>query len=100
MAVALTFIAREVFQKTSTKKPLVVDESSYRNVSSTTLKLPMFNVRFDALIPRPTSVLAMVILSPDGSFLDNVFALLVLSFVSVGFQGEQHAQMKNEHEAC
>ena len=98
MAVALSF-SREIFQKISTNKPFVVDESSYRNVSTTPLKLRVFNVEFDALIIQPTSVLAMVILSPDGSFLDNVFALLVLSLISVGFQEEQLARMKNEHAA-
>ena len=96
MAVALSF-SREIIQKISTNKPFVVDESSYRNVSSMPLKLRVFNVEFDALILQPTSVLAMVILSPDGSFLDNVFSLLVLSFISVGFREEQLARMKNEH---
>ena len=98
MVVALNF-SREFFQKISTNKPFVVDESSYRNVSSTPLKLPVFNIKSDALIFQHTSVLAMVILSPDGSFTDNAFALLVLSFISVGFQEEQLARMKNDHAA-
>ena len=96
MAVALSF-SREIFQKISTNKPFVVDESSYPNVSSTPLKLRVFNLELDALILQPTPVLARVVLSTDGSFLDNVFALLVLSIIGVGFYEEQLAWMKNDH---
>ncbi|ELP86264.1 hypothetical protein EIN_113880 [Entamoeba invadens IP1] len=85
MAVALTF-SREVFQKIASDKKYVVDESSYRNVSSTELKLKVFDVSFDALALQTNAVLATIILSPNGAFLDTIFALLVLSFLSVGFQ--------------
>ena len=83
MAVALNFL-RETNERISANKLFIVDESPYRNVSSTTLKLSVFNVEFNSLFRRPTSDLAMVILSLDGPFIDNVFALLVLFFVALG----------------
>ncbi|GAT92469.1 hypothetical protein CL6EHI_092360 [Entamoeba histolytica] len=84
MAVALTF-SREVFQKISNNKKFVVDESSYKNVSSISLKLKMYEVEFDALALQSNSVLSTIILSPGGKFLDIIFSLLLMSFLGIGY---------------
>ncbi|EDR21638.1 centromeric protein E, putative [Entamoeba dispar SAW760] len=84
MAVALTF-SREVFQKISNNKKFIVDESSYKNVSSIPLKLKMYDVEFDALTLQNNSVLSTIILSPGGKFLDIIFSLLLMSFLGIGY---------------
>ncbi|KAL7721110.1 UBR-type domain-containing protein [Entamoeba marina] len=84
MAVALSF-SREVFQKISSSSQYIVDETSFKNVSTSPLKLNLYNVEFDALALQTNVVLATIILSPNGQFLDTIFSLLLLSFLSVGY---------------
>ena len=86
-ATALAFaFSRDVFARLRSGRTTVVDEKTYKNFSRIPAVLQVFSNSIDVLAVQSFVTLTLLILIPNGLFLDTLFALLLTAFVGVGYE--------------